>query len=143
MKVGLLTDTSRHLNTDGKEYAGVIFLNSPLFRYSLDYCKKNYDEIHVLSVKYGMVDVNEKIESYEESIHHKSKKDMELWLENTSEQIRKRIPKGSELYFHTGLRYRRLIPLLEGEYPCFEPMRGLGIGQMLQKYKKLLKNSKK
>jgi len=136
MKVGLIRDTSRHLN--GKTLAGIVFLNSPLFRYSLKYCEKECDQVYILSAKYGLISPKDTIETYDEDINAKRKKDFLAWLDNTAKQIREKIPTGTELHFHTGRRYRQLIPLLEADYPCFEPMKGLALGQKLQKYKELL-----
>ena len=137
MKIGLISDTSRHMN--GKTLAGMIFDNSPLFRYSSAYCEKEYDQVYILSAKYGLISPKDTIESYDEDVNTKRKKAFERWLFDTTEQIRKAFPIGTELYFHTGRRYRQLISQLEDEYTCFEPMKGLAIGQQMQKYKELLK----
>ena len=137
MKIGLISDTSRHLN--GKTLAGMIFANSPWFRYSFAYCEKEYDQFYILSAKYGLISHKDIIESYDEDINSKGKKDFQKWLTDTTEQIRKAFPVGTELYFHTGRRYRKLIHQLNDEYKCFVPMKGLAIGQQMQKYKELLK----
>lgn len=137
MKIGLISDTSRHLN--GKTLAGIVFANSPWFRYSLQYCEKEYDQIYILSAKYGLISHKDIIESYDEDINAKGKKDFEKWQLDTIQQIREKCPINSELYFHTGLRYRKLILQLEGDYKCFEPMKGLALGQQMHEYKELLK----
>ncbi len=136
MKVGIISDTSRHLN--GKTLAGIVFLNSPLFRYSLKFCEKEYGQVYILSAKYGLISPKDTIESYDVDINAMRKKDFLAWLDKTAKQIKEKFPAGTELYFHTGRRYRQLIPLLEASYTCFEPMKGLALGQKLQKYKALL-----
>ncbi len=136
MKVALIAGSSRKLN----EKASVerLYGKSPLFRWALEYCKKNYDAIYVLSPKYGLLALTDEAEPYEESLANKQRLAFKEWLNSVVEQIKKVIPEGSELYFHAGNRHRKLIPLLNEGYQCHEPMKGLAIGKQMKWYKEQL-----
>lgn len=135
MKVALIAGSSRKLN----EKASVerLYGKSPLFRWTLAYCKRNYDAIYVLSPKYGLLALTDEIEPYEEDLQNKQRLAFKEWLNSVVEQIKKVIPEGSELFFHAGKRHRKLIPFLE-EYICHEPMKGLAIGKQMKWYKEQL-----
>lgn len=135
MKVALIAGSSRKLN----EKASVerLYGKSPLFRWTLAYCKRNYDAIYVLSPKYGLLALTDEVEPYEEDLQNKQRLAFKEWLNSVVEQIKKVIPEGSELFFHAGKRHRKLISLLE-EYQCHEPMKSLAIGKQMKWYKEQL-----
>lgn len=136
MKVGLIACSSR--KNDKAMAVEKLYSKSPLFRCALEYSKKHYNAVYCLSARHGLLPLTKVIKPYDESLSDKRKQEVEEWLEKTAEQIKQTIPKGSELYFHTGLKYRKLILLLE-DYRCFEPTKGMGIGQQLKFYKEVLR----
>lgn len=130
MIVGLVSGASRKLNE--KAPAGLLYSKSPLFRYSLEYCKRNYEAVYILSPKYGLLPITEIVDTYEESLANIQRLAFKEWLAKVVNQIKEVIPTGSELFFYAGKRYRKLIPLLQSEYVCHEPTKGLGIGKQLK-----------
>jgi hypothetical protein len=136
MKVGLIAGTSRKMSEECE--AEKLYSKSPLFRYALEFSKRNYDSVYVLSPKYGLLPLTTIVAPYEESLHNKQRQYFKEWLEQVVKQIKETIPQGTELFFHTGNRHRKLIPLLQGEYICHEPTKGMGIGRQLKWYKEQL-----
>ena len=133
LKVALIAGTARKLN--GEALACLIYSNSPLFRHSYNYCKANYDKVYIISAKYGLIEPTKRIESYNESLDFKRRRELKDWLKLVVKQIEKEIPLNSELYFHTGKRLYKLIPYLESlGYKCFTPMKGMSIGKRLKFY---------
>lgn len=131
LKIALIAGGSRKLK--GKGIASLIYGNSSLFRRSYEYCKSRHDKTYILSVKYGLIKPTKEIKSYNDCLDFKHRRELKDWLELISEQIKQTIPPGSELYFHTGKRYYKLIPYLK-DYKCFTPMKGMGIGKRLKFY---------
>jgi hypothetical protein len=89
---------------------------SPLFRYNLRHAHSlNPDKIFILSAKYGLVDLEEEIEPYDQTLNNMSKEGRGGW---------------DEFIFLAGEKYRKfLIPHIKN-YQI--PMQGLGIGKQLK-----------
>lgn len=118
--------------------AGELFKKSPLFRYAIEFCEKHYDKTFVLTPRHGLLPLEKEVKPYDIALDNVQRRALREWLEKVAEQIRKEIAEGSELYFHSGNRFRKVIPLLEKDYKCIAPMKGMGIGQQLQFYKQQL-----
>jgi hypothetical protein len=56
-----------------------LYSKSNLFRHSYDYAELIADKIYVLSAKHGLVDENDVIEPYDETLLNKSAKEKEKW----------------------------------------------------------------
>lgn len=138
MRVGIIGDTSRHLN--GKTLAGVIFANSPLFRYSYTYSEQEYDETFILSAKYGLIEPRAIIQSYDLSLSKMTKIERVEWYEKVAEEMHLRLMSGADIYFHVGKLYREVIPFLGSTFSYHCPMAGKNIGQQLQFYKHAINN---
>jgi hypothetical protein len=133
MKVGLIACSARK----EEETLSVekMYAKSPLFRYSVIYSKKNYNAVYALSAKHGLLPLTDVIEPYDENLMNMHGRELKDWYRLVTEQILETIPQGSELYFHAGNKYRRLISFLEEKYKCEEPMKGITIGKQLKFYK--------
>lgn len=110
--------------------------SSPLFRLSFEYTSKHHaDRTYILSAKYGLVEPERRIESYEQTLKNMSAAARREWAEKVAKQIRETVPRGSTLLFFCGDDYRRdLIPrLTDFEYEV--PLQGLSFGRQLQWYK--------
>ena len=108
---------------------------SPLFKLSLVYAKKlNPDEIYVLSAKYGLLCIEREIEPYDESLNTMSVTEVKIWAKRVIEQLQDVCSiDDSEITFLAGDKYRKyLLPQLKN-YKI--PLRGLRIGEQLQKLK--------
>ena len=63
MKIGLISCTKKKKLSPCQ--AQELYSDSTLFSYVLDYCRKHYDKIYILSAKYGLVELNQKIKPYD------------------------------------------------------------------------------
>jgi hypothetical protein len=127
-KVILISCVSKKLNY--KTRAEDLYI-SPLFRYSLAYARKlNPDEIFILSAKYGLIDLDEIIEPYDETLIGKKAEEIKKWSENVIGQISGRYDlKKDKFIFLAGANYRKYILPHIVDYEI--PMKGLGIGEQL------------
>lgn len=132
MKVGLISCTKKKKSSSCQ--AQELYSESTLFSYALDYCQKHYDKIYILSAKYGLVELNQKIKPYNLTLKTMKKDERKKWAEKTANGLRKKIKKEDILYFHAGKYYREfLIPLLNNKTKI--PLKRLGIGKQLSFYK--------
>ena len=127
-KVVLISCVSKKLNY--KARAEDLYI-SPLFRYSLAYSRKlNPDAIFILSAKYGLVDLDEIIEPYDETLIGKRADEIKKWSENVIIQISGRCDlKKNKFIFLAGANYRKYILSHIIDYEIL--LKGLGIGEQL------------
>jgi F0F1-type ATP synthase beta subunit len=129
MKIVLIACASKKLGEKAK--ARNIY-TSTLFKLNLKYAQSlNPDKIFVISAKHGMLDLNEEIEPYNETLNKMKIENRKLWAEKVLEQLKKisDIEK-DEIIFLAGKKYREfLIPHIKN-YKV--PLMGLGIGKQLK-----------
>ena len=116
---------------------------SPLFKYNLEYAKSlNPDKIFILSAKHGLINLNQEIEPYNQTLNKMNKKEIQLWAEKVINQLKNASDlKFDKIIFLAGKRYREhLIPNIVN-YEV--PLEGLGIGKQLGFLKSKFKGSKK
>ncbi len=105
---------------------------SPLFRLSLKYAQKqNPDAIYILSAKHGLLDLNETIEPYEESLVKKKKNEIIEWGLRTKSQLESKSDlQNDEFIFLSGEKYQQgLRPYLSH---VSDPLHGKGLGKRLK-----------
>ena len=105
---------------------------SPLFKYNLQYAHSlSPDKIFILSAKYGLLDLEQEIEPYNETLNQKPKEEIKLWANGVMEQLKEKSNLNEdEFIFLAGERYRKfLIPQIK---KFSVPMQGLGIGKQLK-----------
>ena len=109
---------------------------STLFRLSLAYAKKlKPDNIFILSAKHGLVNLNDEIASYNETLNDKSVSDKKVWAEKVVFELEKVTNLKNDLFiFLVGKNYRECILPHVKNYEI--PLKGLRIGEQL----KFLKN---
>jgi cytoplasmic iron level regulating protein YaaA (DUF328/UPF0246 family) len=94
------------------------------------------DKIYILSAKYGLLDMEDVIEPYNETLNAMKVADIQIWSAKVLEQMKGEIAPDDEVVFLAGERYRRYLA------PHFKhhavPLRGLGIGRQLQFLKRKL-----
>lgn len=116
------------------EYKAKDLYTSDFFRKSLGYVNNKYDKIFILSAKYGLLDLNDKIENYEMTLNDFSKIEKVEWSVMVCNQLETKVDDSDDLYFYVGNNYREhLLPLLSNK--CFVPLEGKGIGEQLQYFK--------
>jgi len=112
---------------------------SSLFKGMYSYAKSlNPDKIYILSAKYGLLEENEEIEPYNETLLTKSQQEKEKWSKGVLKSLQ---DKGcdfanDEFVILAGSVYRKYLVRYFKKYTI--PMEGMGIGKQL----KFLRNKK-
>jgi cytoplasmic iron level regulating protein YaaA (DUF328/UPF0246 family) len=105
---------------------------SDLFKKSLEYCKKRYDEVFILSAKYGLLSLNDFIKPYELTLNKMTVLERKQWSYKVYMQIEKKIGLQNEFYFYCGKNYNQFLKnKLNGK----NPLEGLTFGNQLKFYK--------
>ena len=111
---------------------------SDLFSKTFAYCSKNYDQVVILSAKYGLLFPDDMVEPYDLTLKKMSSAEVKDWAEMVFKQMQKRLNLDdvSTVFFHAGSRYReKLIPKLQAlGINCKAPLGNLGIGKQLKWY---------
>ena len=128
-KVVLISCVSKKLPYKAK--AQDLYISS-LFQKSLQYAKSlKPDKIFILSAKYGLLELNEEIEPYNQTLNKMRSEEIKQWANNVLDQLKKVTDiENDEFIFLAGNKYRKfLLPHLK-HYKI--PMLGLPIGKQLQ-----------
>jgi cytoplasmic iron level regulating protein YaaA (DUF328/UPF0246 family) len=135
--LGLISCTKKKQNYPCK--ASEMYSASDLFRKAYKYCTKKYDDVAILSAKYGILYPAEEIEPYNLTLKNMSVDQVKKWSEEVFQQflIKVDLRDLGKVYFHAGKRYREyLIPMLEKmDIECEVPLKNLGIGKQKAWYK--------
>jgi hypothetical protein len=111
---------------------------SSLFKKNLAYAHSlNPDAILILSAKYGLVDLDRQIESYDLTLNTMSSRQIQAWAKQVIQQLDEKFDlRHDHFIFLAGQKYRRyLLPYLH----TYEiPFKGLPIGKQLQALKEKL-----
>lgn len=112
---------------------------SDLFKKAYSYAIKNYDFVAILSAKYGLLFLDDKIEPYDLTLNDMNSQQRREWTEKVFNQMksRMRLKDFDKVFFHAGKKYREeLIPRLENiGVKCETPLKHLGIGKQKAWYK--------
>ena len=128
-KVTLISCVSKKLNF--KSEAQDLY-QSPLFKKNFAYAKKiNSDEIYILSAKYGLLKLNDKIEPYDITLNKMNVSEKKKWSDEVYQELQKyEVINNINFIFLAGENYRKY---LVDKLPHYEiPMKGLQIGKQLQ-----------
>jgi hypothetical protein len=106
---------------------------SPWFFKARKYVEKKNLDWYVLSAKYGLVNRDEILKPYEQTLNNMPAEERRSWANKVFEQILKELPNGGQINIFAGIRYREyLVPLLENAgYEIEIPLSELGIGKQL------------
>ena len=129
MKVVLISCVSKKLNCQASAKDMYI---SPLFKLNLQYSKLlSPDKVFVLSAKYGLIKLDDKIKPYDMTLNNMSNEEIKLWAGKVIEKLKNEIDlEKDEVVFLAGKKYRKhLIPHIKN-YKA--PMKNLGIGKQLR-----------
>jgi len=137
-KIVLISCASKKLAFKSK--AEDLYINS-LFRLSLAYTKKlKPDKIFILSAKYGLLDLNDEIATYNETLNNKPVSDIKIWAEKAVTDLGKIANLQSDVFiFFAGKKYREYILPQIRYYKI--PLKGLRIGEQLKFLKNKLEQS--
>ena len=135
--LGLVSCTKRKQSYPCK--ASEMYLPSNLFSKAYAYCKKRYDQVAILSAKYGLLLPDDPIKPYNLTLNNMDVKQRKVWSERVFEQMKDKLKLADydKVFFHAGKKYRNfLIPKLENVGIKFEvPLEHIGIGKQLRWYK--------
>ena len=121
--IGCSSTKARVPCTAEKLYQGV------LFRKSLVYCRQErFDAIYVLSAKYGLVALDDRLEPYDVSLRSFSRSKRLEWAEWVKEQMRRHGIQEKEVWFFCGKLYHEY-------FAGNKPMEGKSIGRCLAFFK--------
>jgi hypothetical protein len=107
------------------------------------YVEAQGDEWFILSAKYGLVEPNEVIAPYDETLNEMPSSQRRAWAERVALQLQPHCRVGLDIVFLAGLRYREyLVPTLQA-WGCRirVPMEGLGIGEQKAWLMRMLRRS--
>lgn len=135
-KIILISCVSKKLDKRAK--AKDLYI-SPLFKYNLKYAQSmNPDKIFILSAKYGLLKLDEEIDTYNETLNTKSSAQIKVWANNVLTQLKNEIDINNDtVIFLAGEKYRKNLTPFINNYEV--PMRGLSIGKQLQFLKERVK----
>jgi hypothetical protein len=108
---------------------------SELFRRYRAYAIANADRWFILSAKYGLLDPDRVIDSYDCTLNDMSAQERRDWATRVQQQLQQSLPPGAEVIILAGSRYREGIePFLSANgFAVSVPFKGLGIGKQLQR----------
>jgi cytoplasmic iron level regulating protein YaaA (DUF328/UPF0246 family) len=113
---------------------------SPLFKKNLQYALSlKPDKMFILSAKYGLLDLDEEIDPYDQTLNSMPLEEIKQWSNLVLNKL-KNISnlEEDEFIFLAGENYRKfLIPPIKN-YKI--PMKGLGIGRQLKWLTEKIKN---
>ena len=136
--LGLISCTKKKQNYPCK--ASEMYSASDLFRKAYTYCTKKYDNVAILSAKYGLLLPHDEIAPYDLTLKYMSSEERKAWAERVLKQMKSRLNLKDidKVYFHAGENYREhLIPKLEEIcISCEAPLKNLTFGQQKAWYKK-------
>ena len=107
---------------------------STLFKKSRDYVEKNCNNWYILSAKHGLLEPDQVIGPYEETLNTKSRSEREEWAAKVWRDLKQRLAPDDEIIILAGKKYREfLLPEISHRgFQFMVPMEGLGIGRQLQ-----------
>lgn len=105
-----------------------------LFKKSLCFCKQNFDDIYILSAKYGLLLLEEQIEPYDVTLKDLKESEKRKWGINVLKRVKKLNLK-QPIYVYTGIEY--IEPLTD--IKLITPLNGLGLGERLNWFDKRIK----
>ena len=109
---------------------------STLFKLNYQYAKfLNPNKIFILSAKYGLLNPELEIESYNETLNTKSSQEIKNWAQEVLIDLKKQTDlEKDEFIFLAGIKYRKFLISHIKNYKV--PMDGLTIGRQLAFLKK-------
>jgi cytoplasmic iron level regulating protein YaaA (DUF328/UPF0246 family) len=122
---------------DHKAKARDLYISS-LFKKSLRYAKSlGPDNIYILSAKYGLLELDDEIDAYNETLNDKKKTEIIDWANRIITELEKRIDiENDKVIILAGKNYyRHIIPFL-GNYEL--PLEGLPLGKRMSFLNKAL-----
>jgi hypothetical protein len=112
---------------------------SPLFRGRRSFVERTCERWFILSAKYGLVDPQDVLSPYEQTLKTSSEAERRAWSRGVLDDLERRLDsfRGHQFEIHAGAEYRDhglVEGLLSGEAEVTIPTHGLSFGQQLAFY---------
>jgi hypothetical protein len=132
MTIGLVSCGKKKL--DHRAPARDLYV-SPLFRKALAYCLAHYDRVYILSAKYGLLNLDEPVRPYDDTLSQMTRGQRERWSWLVFIQLWHELKgKGPvSFFFHAGELYSEGLIRKIG-FNCHRPLMGLRFGKRLLWY---------
>ncbi len=106
---------------------------SPLFRAMRAYAQQHGDRWFVLSAKYGLVDPDQEIEPYDQTLKGMPVKERREWAIHVRSQMQDRglLNGGVSFVWLAGRVYRQHLSVMLSDFPQEDPLIGKGIGERI------------
>lgn len=129
MKIALISCSKNKMEFECS--AKQMYSKSVLFNKTLNYClSKNYDFIFILSAKYKIVGLDDKIMPYELTLNSFSQHSLKEWAKDCFLILKNMGLENAEFDFYTGkIYFKELSNLLPTTRNI---LKGLGIGERLK-----------
>ena len=128
-KIVLISCVAKKLNYKAKAkdlYISTLFKKSLAYAYLL-----KPDKIFILSAKYGLIDSDEEIFPYNETLNKKSSYEIKIWADKVLQKLREKANLDEdEFIFLAGNNYRKYLITNIKNYKV--PLEGLPIGKQLK-----------
>ncbi len=106
--------------------------SSTWFKKARAFVERQTGEWLILSARYGLVEPNQVIEPYHETLKEKSVEERREWSRKVVQELRPHCSAGTSVVFLAGEKYREFLAPALIELGCHEvPMKGLAIGEQL------------
>lgn len=112
---------------------------SPLFRGARQFAESRFDRWFILSAKYGLVEPQQVIAPYDQTLKQMPKKERLRWAEDILDALKPQLRAGDLVAFVAGQDYREFVApmLIEHGIHVETPLQGLSIGRQLSWLKKI------
>jgi hypothetical protein len=133
-RIVLISCTSQKL--PHRAFAKEIYI-STLFKLNLKYANRlEPDSIYILSANHGLLSLEQEIDPYEQTLNNMRPDEIKEWASRVLHQLNKVSSlEETEFIFLAGDKYRKyLLPHIKSAQV---PLKGLRIGEQLQKLKEL------
>lgn len=110
------------------------FYVSDWFKKAKAFAEGHADAWYILSAKYGLVDPNDALEPYEQTLNTMYKKERLHWSKQALNSIVNKTTSGDHIVFLAGIRYREFLAeeLSRLGYTIEVPLAHMGIGEQLR-----------
>ncbi len=139
--LGLVSCTS--VKADKVCTACEMYWRSTLFRKAFTYAIDKYENVGILSAKYGFLLPQDTIEPYNTTLNNMTEGERRSWADKIMNQMKTRIDvdKVSRVYFHAGKNYRTHLAreLRSMGKEVYVPLEGYRIGEQKRWYDQQMK----
>jgi len=135
MKIVLISCVKKKLSYRAR--AEDLYISS-LFRFNLAYARSlKPDAIYILSAKYGLVSLDQEIDSYDLTLNTMGENQKKVWAQKVLMDLGRKTDLAHDHYiFLAGMNYRKYLVSAMQIYEI--PLEGYSFGQQLRELKRMI-----